>query len=97
MEDTGWNHPPWPKRLRRDIPKKMGDGASPSTMSSGVREGTLMWPMLTRTNYSEWVMLMQCNYEAMEIWEMIKPKTNVKRAQDRQAMGTLLRSVPKEM
>ena len=97
MEDTGWNHPPWPKRLRHDIPKKMGDGASPSTVS-GVRDGTLMWPMLTRTNYSEWEMLMQCNYEAMEIWEVIVPGgVNVKRAQDRQAMGALLRSVPKEM
>ena len=56
-----------------------------------------MWPMLTRTNYSEWAMLMQCNYEAMEIWETIKAGTNVKCAQDRQMMGALLRSVSKEM
>jgi uncharacterized membrane protein YgcG len=42
-------------------------------------------------------MLMQVNYEALEIWEVIEPGTNVKRAQDRQAMSALLRSVPKEM
>ena len=57
-----------------------------------------MWPMLTRSNYTEWAMLMQCNYEAMEIWEVIDPGgAGVKRAQDRQAMSALLRSVPKEM
>ena len=57
-----------------------------------------MWPMLSRSNYSEWAMLKQCNYEAMEIWETIKPGgATVKRAQDRQAMSALLHSVPKEM
>jgi hypothetical protein len=53
--------------------------------------------MLTTDNYTEWAMLMQCNYEALEIWGVIDPGTGVKRAQDRQAMGALLRSVPKEM
>ena len=56
-----------------------------------------MWPMLTRDNYSEWVLLMQCNFEALEIWEVIDPGTNPKRSQDRQAMSGLLRSVPREM
>jgi hypothetical protein len=53
--------------------------------------------MLSRTNYTKWAMLMQCNYEAMEIWEVIDPGTNVKRSQDHQAMGALLRLVLKEM
>ena len=35
--------------------------------------------------------------EALEIWHVIDPGTNVKRSQDRQAMSALLRSVPKEM
>lgn len=56
-----------------------------------------MWPMLSCTNYTKWAMLMQCNYEAMEIWEVIDPGTNVKRSQDHQVMGALLRSVLKEM
>ena len=42
-------------------------------------------------------MLVQCNLEALEIWHVIDPGTNVKRSQDRQAMSALLRSVPKEM
>jgi hypothetical protein len=45
----------------------------------------------------EWAMLMQINYEALEIWEVIDPRTNVKRSQDHQAMGALMRSIPKEM
>jgi len=53
--------------------------------------------MLDRTNYTEWAMLMHVNYEALEIWKVIEPGEKVKRAQDRQAMGALLRSVPKEM
>jgi hypothetical protein len=44
----------------------------PSTKST-VKESTLMWPMLTSDNYTEWAMLMQCNYEALEIWEVIDP------------------------
>ena len=56
-----------------------------------------MWPMLTSDNYTKWSMLMQCNYEALEIWEVIEPGDKPKRAQDRQAMSALLRSVPKEM
>jgi hypothetical protein len=53
--------------------------------------------MLTRSNYAEWAMLMKINYESMEIWDVIDPGTNVRRSQDRQAMGALMRSVPKEM
>jgi len=91
-----------PPRKKFVIPKKAAatmpdSGASGSTTSSGVRDSTLLWPMLSRMNYSEWSMLMQCNYEAMEIWETIDPGTNVKRPQDRQAMSALLRSVPKGM
>jgi hypothetical protein len=78
--------------------KEMGDELpSASAASSGVKESSLVWPMLTRTNYVEWVMLMQINYEALEIWEANDPGTNVKRSMDRQAMGSLMRSVPKEM
>ena len=65
--------------------------------SSGVKESSLVWPMRTRSNYVEWAMLMQINLKALEIWETIDPGENVKRSEDRQAMGALMRSVPKEM
>ena len=70
---------------------------STSSSTGGIKESSLVWLMLTRTNYVEWAMLMQINYEALEIWETIDPGTDAKRAQDRQAMGALMRSVPKEM
>ena len=57
-----------------------------------------MWPMLTRSNYAEWAVLMKCNFEILEVWEAIEPGgETVKRSQDRQAMSGLLRSVPQEM
>jgi hypothetical protein len=68
-----------------------------SGSGGGVKESSLMWPLLTRDNYSEWAMLMQCNFEALEIWDVISPGINPKRAHDRQAMSALLRSVLKEM
>lgn len=98
VEDIGWNHPPWPKRECKSDLRKMGDGVSASSGQGCIRESTLMWPMLTRTNYSEWEVMMQCSFEAMEIGHVIEPGgAGVKRAQDRQAMGALLRSVPREM
>ena len=42
-------------------------------------------------------MLMECNYEVLEIWDVIDPGDKPKRPLDRQAMSALLRSVPKEM
>lgn len=68
-----------------------------NTVTSGIKESSLVWPMLTQSNYAGWSMLMKINYEAMEIWEVIEPRTNMGRSQDRQAMGALMRSVPKEM
>jgi hypothetical protein len=79
---------------RRQLSNTM---TSTSTTGSGVKESSLMWPLLGHDNYSEWAMLMQCNLEAMEIWDVIDPGINPKRAHDRQAMSALLRSVPKEM
>ena len=61
-------HKVWDRRL---VKKNMGEGSS--TVPCGMKESSVMWVMLTRSNYSEWAMLMQCNYEAMEIWETIDP------------------------
>jgi hypothetical protein len=48
-----------------------------------------MWPMLTHSNYLKW---------AMEICEVIEPGGDgVKRAHDQQALGALLRFVPRDM
>jgi hypothetical protein len=42
-----------------------------------VKETSLVWPILTHTNYTEWTMLMKINYEAMKAWETINPGTTV--------------------
>jgi hypothetical protein len=89
-----------PAKKKRVIPKKsaekkMGD-TGPSSRS-GVKESSLVWLMLYRANYAEWVMIMQCNLQALEIWHAIDPGTGVKRAHDRQAMAALLCSVPCDM
>ena len=42
-------------------------------------------------------MLMECNYEVLEIWDVIDPGDKPKRPLDRQAMSALLCLVPKEM
>jgi hypothetical protein len=93
--------PPRKKRVvprRSPVEKEMADTRTgPSSATSGIKESSLAWPLLTRSNYTEWSMLMQINFEAMEIWEVIDPGTNAKRYQDRQAMAALMRSVPKEM
>jgi hypothetical protein len=54
-----------------------GDDVGTSSIKC-VKESNLMWPMLTRTNYVEWAMLMQINFEALEIWEAIDHGANVK-------------------
>lgn len=74
----------------------MSEHAS-SSSSPDVKESSLVWPMLEQSNYAEWMMMMQFNLEALEIWHAIDPGTDVKRAHDRQAMAALLHSVPRDM
>ncbi|XP_066373369.1 uncharacterized protein [Miscanthus floridulus] len=76
----------------------MGDTGTSGGAGERVRESSLMWPMLTRSNYAEWAMLLQCNFETLEIWDTIDPGgEGVKRSRDRQAMAGIPRSVPQEM
>ncbi|XP_066380736.1 uncharacterized protein [Miscanthus floridulus] len=56
----------------------------------------LIWPMLTRTNYQEWASHIQCNLEAMFLWDAIS-EDKVERRRDRLALGAMLRGVPTEM
>lgn len=73
---------------------KMGDNESLSTMACSVQESSLMWLMLTFSNYLEWAMSMQCNYEAIETWEVVDlDAIDVKCAHDWHAIDALLRSM----
>jgi hypothetical protein len=76
----------------------MGDNRpGTSVASQGVNESSVAWPMLTHTNYIELAMLMQIDYEAMEILDAIDPGTSVRCSINHQTMSALMRSVSKEM
>uniref|UniRef100_A0ACD5YIS2 Uncharacterized protein n=1 Tax=Avena sativa TaxID=4498 RepID=A0ACD5YIS2_AVESA len=52
--------------------------------------------MLTRSNYTNWAMVMEVNLQAASLWEAIEDET-VPRREDKQALAALLRSTPSEM
>ena len=57
---------------------------------------TLSFPMLTRSNFSNWAMVMEVNLQAASLWDAIEDDT-VSRKEDKQALAALLRSTPPEM
>src|SRR5664279_4971045 len=54
------------------------------------------WPLLTRSNYADWSLVMQVVLEACQLWVAVSTGT-AERETDRTAMECLLRSVPPEM
>ena len=54
------------------------------------------WPMLTRSNYSDWATIMQVMLEARHLWDAVS-KGTTERETDRMALECILRSVPPEM
>jgi len=60
------------------------------------------WPMLTRTNYPEWAMVMEVNFQTLRVWDVVIDAIDVDPDEedyhaDRQAMAGLLRSIPSEL
>jgi hypothetical protein len=55
--------------------------------------------MLTRTNYQEWAMLMQVNFEAARWWDVVEPEEGggINYRHDRLALAAIMRSVPADM
>lgn len=58
--------------------------------------GNLVWPMLSRSNYQEWSAHVQCNLEAMYLWDAVE-SDKVERRRDRLALGAMICGVPPEM
>lgn len=58
--------------------------------------GNLVWPTLSRSNYQEWSAHVQCNLEAMYLWDAVE-SDKVERRRDRLALGAMIRGVPPEM
>jgi hypothetical protein len=60
------------------------------------------WPMLTRTNYPEWALVMEVNFQTLRVWDAVHhgipdDPDEVEYHDDRQAMSGLLRSVLSEL
>jgi hypothetical protein len=58
--------------------------------------GSTSWPTLTKTNYTEWAILMRVKLQAAGLWEAVDADDAPER-QERQALGAILSSVPSEM
>jgi hypothetical protein len=56
----------------------------------------IVYLMLTRTNYTEWSMVMQVNLQAASLWEAVR-YGGVEYRDDRHALAALLQAVPADM
>lgn len=62
----------------------------------------VVWPMLTRTNYPDWALVMEVNFQTLRVWDAVDigisdDRDDDEYHDDRQAMSALLRSVPSEL
>jgi hypothetical protein len=73
--------------------------------SSGKREvvrvirefgGPASWPMLTKTNYTQWSLVMKLKMQARSLWSAIEPG-GVSMQEDRMALDAITSAVPTEM
>jgi hypothetical protein len=63
---------------------------------AGGSSANLSFPILTRTNYVHWAMVMEVNLRATSLWDVIE-FDDVTRREDKQALAALLRSTPAKM
>ena len=59
--------------------------------------GPATYPMLTKTNYNDWALLMKIKLQARCLWRAIDPSDDVSEPEDRQALDALCSAVPPEM
>jgi hypothetical protein len=59
--------------------------------------GPTTYPMLTKTNYNDWTLLMKIKLQAWCLWRAIDPGDDVSEPEDRLALDALCSAVPPEM
>jgi hypothetical protein len=80
----------------------LGSGGSNGSDGFGqrvVREidvGLANWPLLTKTNYTEWALIMKIKQRARNLWEAIRPG-DVTLYEDRMELDAITSAVPQEM
>jgi hypothetical protein len=59
--------------------------------------GPTTYPMLTKTNYNDWALLMKIKLQARCLWRAIDPSDDVSEPEDRLALDALCSAIPPEM
>ncbi len=72
-------------------PRRGGERVIEKSSSAGI-----VYPTLTRTNYTEWSLVMKVNLQAAGLWDVIESGDGDYR-DDRTALAAILRAVPLEM
>jgi len=85
---------PSPERHR----ERGGRRGSPTAIQTVYKDsGTGMpWPMLTKTNYHEWSLLMKVKMQARQLWDAIE-YGDLPYHDDRRALEAIIAGVPPEM
>ncbi|KAG8095136.1 hypothetical protein GUJ93_ZPchr0012g20236 [Zizania palustris] len=73
-----------------------GDIVVREIVREGGGSGAMSYPSLTKTNYTEWSIIMRVQLQGAGLWEAVETGEASER-QERQALGAILRSVPSEM
>ncbi|KAL6633643.1 hypothetical protein ACP70R_026314 [Stipagrostis hirtigluma subsp. patula] len=72
-------------------------GGAPRTVAAErVTGGTVELPMLTKSNYHEWSLVMKVSLEALGLWAAVETG-DAENREDRMALAVILRAVPLEM
>jgi hypothetical protein len=77
-------------------PGSGGSGGTPHSIAAERVTGAVELPLLTKSNYTEWSLVMQVRLEAMGLWSVIETGKGERR-DDRLALSAILRAVPSEM
>ena len=90
-----------PGSPKKPLGGKGVDGAGSSGKGDVVRVvreigGSANWPMLTKTNYTQWSLVMKVKIQARHMWEAIDPG-GVLFHEDRTALNAITSAVPPEM
>jgi hypothetical protein len=73
-----------------------GGGGTPHSVAVEQVTGAVELPLLTKSNYTEWSLVMQVSLEAMGLWSVVETGKGERR-DDRLVLSVILRTVPLEM
>ena len=75
---------------------RRGQPSFPPIVQTVVKDAGGGWPMLTKTNYAEWSMVMKVKMQARRMWDAVR-YGDADFDEDRRALEALLAAVPTQM